>query len=77
MSASTKTFTKSTSFSGVTIPDSKVAREATELVHDTEPALLFNHSTLVYYFSALTGKRCKVKFDPELLYMPTYSTTWD
>ena len=36
--------------SGVTIPDSKMAREVTELVRDTETALLFNHSSRVYYF---------------------------
>ena len=36
--------------SGVTIPDSKMAREVTELVRDTENSLLFNHSSRVYYF---------------------------
>jgi HD superfamily phosphodiesterase len=69
MSTSTKTATKSDSISGVTIPDSKLAREVTELVRDTEPALLFNHSTRVYYFAAMAGKRRKLKFDPELLYV--------
>ena len=34
--------------SGVTIPDSKMAREITELVRDTENSLLFNHSSRVY-----------------------------
>jgi hypothetical protein len=43
--------------SGVTIPDSKMAREVTELVRDTENSLLFNHSSRVYYFAAATGKR--------------------
>jgi hypothetical protein len=33
--------------SGVTIPDSKMAREVTELVRDTENSLLFNHSSRV------------------------------
>jgi hypothetical protein len=55
--------------SGVTIPDSKMAREVTELVRDTESALLFNHSTRVYYFAAATGKRKGLAFDPELLYV--------
>ena len=58
-----------TSISGVKIPDSKLAREATELVRDTESTLLFNHSTRVYYFGSLAGKRRGLKFDPELLYM--------
>jgi HD superfamily phosphodiesterase len=51
------------------IPDSKLAREATELVRDTEATLLFNHSTRVYYFASLAGKRRDLKFDPELLYI--------
>ena len=55
--------------SGVTIPDSKMAREATELVRDIENSLLFNHSSRVYYFSAATGKRKGLTFDPELLYV--------
>ncbi|HWY68139.1 MAG TPA: HD domain-containing protein [Terriglobales bacterium] len=69
MSATTKDRAKGTSISGVMIPDSKLAREATELVHDTESTLLFNHSTRVYYFASLAGKRRRLKFDPELLYV--------
>jgi HD superfamily phosphodiesterase len=46
------------------IPDTKLCKEVTELVRDTEPELLFNHSSRVYYFGALTGLR----FDRELLY---------
>lgn len=61
--------TATTSLAGVTIPDSKLAREATELVRDTESPLLFNHSTRVYYFGALAGRRRVLKFDPELLYI--------
>ena len=69
MSATIKDRAKGTSISGVMIPDSKLAREATELVHDTESTLLFNHSTRVYYFASLAGKRRGLKFDPELLYV--------
>lgn len=58
-----------TSISGVEIPDSKLARQVTELVRDTEPPLLFNHSTRVYYFGSLAGKRRRLIFDPELLYV--------
>src|SRR3954451_13343095 len=61
--------TQTTLISTVTIPDSKLAREATELVRDTESPLLFNHSTRVYYFGSLAGKRRGLKFDPELLYI--------
>jgi hypothetical protein len=69
MSTTTTDTTKTSSISGVTIPDSKLAREATELVRDTENDLLFNHSTRVYYFGALAGKKRGVMFDPELLYI--------
>jgi hypothetical protein len=56
------------SVAGVVIPDSKLAREVTELVRDIEPPLLFHHSSRVYYWGALTGKRRGLRFDPELLY---------
>jgi HD domain len=54
--------------SGITIPDTKLASHITEFIRDTEPDLLFNHSSRVYYFGALAGKRRGLKFDPELLY---------
>src|SRR6202011_4489976 len=69
MSNTTRDTTEATSISGVMVPDSKLAREATELVRDTESPLLFNHSTRVYYFGSLAGKRRGLKFDPELLYI--------
>jgi hypothetical protein len=53
---------------GVVVPDSKLAGKVTELVRDTEPPLLFHHSSRVYYWGALTGKRRGLRFDPELLY---------
>src|SRR5258706_5153795 len=53
---------------GVSIPDSRIAREITELVRDTESPLLFHHSSRVYYFGALAGKHRGLSFDPELLY---------
>ena len=54
--------------SGVKIHDSKIAREVTQLIRDTESDLLFHHSTRVYFWGALTGKRQGLIFDPELLY---------
>jgi len=53
---------------GISIPDSKLARDITELVRDTESPLLFHHSSRVYYFGALSGQRRGLNFDPELLY---------
>jgi len=73
--------------SGIRVPDSKLANEITEFIRDTEPALLFNHSSRVYYFGALTGQRRGFKFDAELLYagamfhdiglVPAYSSDAD
>lgn len=57
------------SIAGVYIPDSKLAQEVTELIRDTEPSLLFHHSTRVYLFGALAGMRKDLKFDLELLYV--------
>jgi hypothetical protein len=60
---------------GVRIPDSKMAREVTQLIRDTESDLLFYHSTRVYFWGALTGKREGLMVDPELLYTGLCSTT--
>jgi hypothetical protein len=53
---------------GIDVPDSKLCRRITELVRDTESDLLFNHSSRVYCFAALTGRRRGLRFDRELLY---------
>jgi HD superfamily phosphodiesterase len=53
---------------GVFIPDSKIAREATQLLRDTASDLLFQHSMRVYCWGALLAKRRGLAFDPELLY---------
>src|SRR5216684_131086 len=72
---------------GIGIPDSKLCKEITGLVRDTESELLFNHSSRVYYFGALAGLRRGLKFDAELLYagamfhdiglVPAYSSDAD
>ena len=56
------------SVAGIAVPDSKLAREIAELVRDTESPLLFNHSSRVFYWGALTGVRRGLRFDAELLY---------
>lgn len=56
------------SIHGVAIPDSAMARQITELVRDTEGELLFNHSSRVYCWGALQGRKRGLNFDPELLY---------
>jgi hypothetical protein len=72
---------------GIAVPDGKLANEITEFIRDTESALLFNHSSRVYYFGALAGQRRSLKFDVELLYagamfhdiglVPAYSSVAD
>lgn len=52
----------------IAIPDSRLCREITELARDTQPAMLFNHSSRVYAFAALAGVRRELNFDRELLY---------
>src|ERR1700688_3765150 len=58
-----------TIIAGVKIPNSAIARAATELVRDTETDLLYNHARRVFLFGALTGDRKGLKYDPELLYL--------
>ncbi|MGH8158542.1 MAG: HD domain-containing protein [Rhodanobacter sp.] len=58
----------SLNINSVAIPDSQLAREISEIVRDTVSPLLFHHSSRVYYFGALAGKRRGLKFDQELLY---------
>jgi HD superfamily phosphodiesterase len=53
---------------GIHVPDSSMAREITELVRDTASPLIFHHSSRVFYFASLAGKRLGLKYDDELLY---------
>jgi hypothetical protein len=53
---------------GVGIPDSRLARDVTQFIRDTESPLLFRHSTRVYFWGALNGGVRDLRFDPELLY---------
>ena len=57
------------SIAGVQIPDSALAREATELVREAASPLLFDHSRRVFVFGALRGREQGLEFDPELLYI--------
>ncbi|WP_179401665.1 HD domain-containing protein [Burkholderia guangdongensis] len=59
----------STTIAGIKIPDSAMARAATEFVRDTESDLLYHHSRRVFLFGALTGERDGLEYDPELLYI--------
>lgn len=59
----------SSTIAGITIPNSQMAREATDLVRDTETELLYHHSRRVFLFGALTGNKKGLAYDPELLYI--------
>jgi hypothetical protein len=54
---------------GLKIPDSKLARDAAQLVRGAEGELLFQHSMRVYYWAALAGRRKGLDFDPDLLFV--------
>ncbi|MFF9482219.1 HD domain-containing protein [Streptomyces sp. NPDC014733] len=59
----------SASIAGVRIPDSALAREATELVREAASPLVFDHSRRVFLWGALRGREQGLTFDPELLYV--------
>jgi HD domain len=54
--------------SGVKIPDSKLVRDTTAFIRDTESDFLFQHSVRVYFWGALAGKGRGLIIDPELFY---------
>lgn len=51
------------------IPDSILAKEATELLHEHSTDLLINHSIRVFLFAAEYGRQRSLRFDTELLYV--------
>jgi hypothetical protein len=54
---------------GVTVPDTKLARDATELVRESATDLVYDHSRRVFWFGSLQGRNRGLSFDPELLYI--------
>src|SRR6476620_549553 len=55
--------------SALVIPDSSLAKEATDILRESSTDLLINHSIRVYLFAAEQGRQKKRRFDPELLYV--------
>ncbi|MGG6311513.1 HD domain-containing protein [Paenibacillus macerans] len=53
----------------VRIPDSRIAKEAAELLRDHGDELLWNHSNRVFLFASVQGNRAGVKYDADLLYI--------
>jgi hypothetical protein len=58
-----------TTIAGIPIPNSVLAREATEFVQDVAPQLLFDHSRRVFLWASLQGEALGLDYDPELLYV--------
>jgi hypothetical protein len=56
-------------FGGVRIPDSRLTRQAADLLHDTLGELLWNHSHRVYVFGALRCEQLGRAVSEELLYV--------
>jgi hypothetical protein len=55
--------------SALEIPDSLLAKEATDILREHSTELLINHSIRVYLFAAEQGRQQKLRFDAELLYV--------
>jgi hypothetical protein len=52
-------------------PDTRLCRDATELVREASSELLFNHCLRSWYFAALLAERHTVAHDAEVLYLGT------
>jgi hypothetical protein len=61
--------TSQTNIAGVAIPDSTIARAATQFVQDESTQLLFDHSRRVFLWASLQAAKLGLDHDPELLYV--------
>jgi hypothetical protein len=53
----------------IAIPDSALAREATDFVREESTRLLFHHSRRVFLWGSLQAERLSLDYDPELFYV--------
>jgi HD domain-containing protein len=58
-----------TTIAGIAIPDSALAREATEFIRDASTELLFDHSRRVFFWASLRAEQLSLRYDAELLYV--------
>ena len=58
-----------TTIAGIAIPDSALARQATEFVRDASTQLLFDHSRRVFLWASLQAQQLSLDYDAELLYV--------
>lgn len=54
---------------GITIPDSNLAKQATELLIEHGSEFLYNHSLRTFIFGSLSAGQKKIAYDHELLYI--------
>ncbi|MFJ7977261.1 HD domain-containing protein [Peribacillus sp. JNUCC 23] len=54
---------------GIKIPDSRLAKDAADILREHGDDLLWNHSNRVFLFGAVNGKKAKQNYDLELLYV--------
>jgi hypothetical protein len=57
------------SVAGATVPDTKLAREATKLIRDRTSDVVYHHSRRVFWWGSLQGRNRDLSYDPELLYI--------
>ena len=55
--------------SALVVPDSLLAKEATDILREHSTDLLFNHSMRVYLFANEQGRQQRLRFDAELLFV--------
>ncbi|WP_377272850.1 HD domain-containing protein [Peterkaempfera sp. SMS 1(5)a] len=54
---------------GIRVPDTRLTREATELIRESVSELVYHHSRRVYFFAGLQARNRDLSYDPELLYI--------
>ncbi|WP_067725580.1 HD domain-containing protein [Oceanobacillus damuensis] len=54
---------------GIKIPDSRLAKDAADILREYGNDLLWNHSNRVFFFGAVNGQTAKQNYDLELLYV--------
>ena len=59
----------SETIAGITIPDSRMAQDATQLLRDVASELVFHHSRRVFIFGSLRGQEQGLEYDAELVYV--------
>ncbi|GAA0324218.1 HD domain-containing protein [Oceanobacillus oncorhynchi subsp. oncorhynchi] len=54
---------------GIKVPDTRLAKDAADILREYGNDLLWNHSNRVFFFGAVNGKQAKLNYDLELLYV--------